>query len=414
MAKNKIEPIIKIENLGKKYMIGAKERYYSLRDSFTNIFKKKQSKKEFWALKNINLEIKKGEILGIIGTNGSGKSTLLKVISRITPPTTGRVGIKGKVAALLEIGTGFHQELTGRENIFLSAAILGMSRTEITEKFDQIVEFSEISQFLDTPVKRYSSGMYVRLAFSIAAHLDPDILIIDEVLAVGDINFQKKCLGRMSEIGQSDRTVLFVSHNMMAVKSLCGRAIWLDKGKIIMDGKAEEVVDQYIGNIGKNVFHRKWSNTCEAPQNANMIIEGIRLVDCKGETLKYLDIDTAFNVEIEYKIKKDRSHAGFNLMFFNKDNTCLLCNLNNFEKEWYGKPMTTGKYKSICKIPGQFFNNRFFNLSLAFFNKGFSDFVRFDNILKFEFGDGVVVRGDYLGEYDGLLRPKFEWETKKQ
>ncbi len=248
----KLELIIKIENLGKKYMIGAKEPYYSLRDSLVNIFKKKPNKKEFWALKNINLEIKKGEILGIIGPNGAGKSTLLKIISRITPPTTGQASISGRVASLLEIGTGFHPELTGRENIFLSAAILGMSRQETKEKFDQIVEFSEISQFLDTPVKRYSSGMYVRLAFSIAAHIDPDILIIDEVLAVGDANFQKKCLGKMGEASHDGRTVLLVSHNMHSILSLSTRCVLLSKGKVVKIGRPEDVVRVYQKDISND------------------------------------------------------------------------------------------------------------------------------------------------------------------
>lgn len=251
-----METIIKVQNLGKKYKIGFKEPYYSLRDSMANLFKKKKPTKDFWALKNINFEVKKGEILGIIGPNGAGKSTLLKILSRITPPTTGQATVQGRVASLLEIGTGFHPELTGRENIYLSGAVLGMSRTEIREKFDQIVEFSEISQFLDTPVKRYSSGMYVRLGFAIAAHLDPDILIVDEVLAVGDANFQKKCLGKMGEASHGGRTVLLVSHNMHSILGLATRCMLISKGKIVKIGKPEEVIKAYQNTVSSDTSGR--------------------------------------------------------------------------------------------------------------------------------------------------------------
>lgn len=248
--------ILEVENLSKKFRIGSKVPYHSLRDNLANIFVKKDIS-EFWALKDINFKVKKGEILGIIGANGAGKSTLLKIISRITPPTEGKIKICGRVASLLEVGTGFHPELTGRENIYLSGAVLGMSYKEISQKFDTIVDFSEISQFLDTPVKRYSSGMYVRLAFSIAAHLDPDILIIDEVLAVGDANFQKKCLQKMGKVSSDGKTVLLVSHNMHSILSLSTRCLLLSKGKIIKIGSPEEVVKLYQ----KTVSGEKYGNT---------------------------------------------------------------------------------------------------------------------------------------------------------
>jgi len=256
---------IKVSNLGKKYLIRhqQRERYTALRDVIANKFKSfgskifspftfhhspfTDSKEDFWALKDISFEIKQGERVGIIGRNGAGKTTLLKLLSRITEPTTGRITLNGRVASLLEVGTGFHPELTGRENVFLNGAILGMSKAEIKRKFDEIVDFAEIEKFLDTPVKRYSSGMYVRLAFAVAAHLEPEILIVDEVLAVGDAAFQKKCLGKMSDIAKEGRTVLFVSHNMGAVLGLCSRAILLDDGKILKEGPVSPVVDQYMG-----------------------------------------------------------------------------------------------------------------------------------------------------------------------
>jgi len=257
--------VVKIENLSKRYVIGHKnnERYSSLRDVITSkagggarkildrvsgkkIQPGRSTREEFWALKDINLEIQQGDRIGIIGRNGAGKSTLLKVLSRITEPTTGRVTISGRVASLLEVGTGFHPELSGRENIFLNGAILGMSKSEIKSRFDEIVDFAEIERFLDTPVKRYSSGMYVRLAFSVAAHLEPEILIVDEVLSVGDAAFQKKCLGKMEQVSGEDRTVLFVSHNMSSIQQLCNRGVLLGDGSVVATGTIDKVVESYL------------------------------------------------------------------------------------------------------------------------------------------------------------------------
>ena len=248
---------IKVENLSKMYRIGEKqERYYTFRDTLTNIalapFRRlrrigKPPKPEeiIWALKDVSFEVKRGEVVGIIGRNGAGKTTLLKILTRITDPTEGNAEIHGRVGSLLEVGTGFHPELTGRENIYLNGAILGMKKAEIERKFDEIVDFAEIEKFMDTPVKRYSSGMYVRLAFAVAAHLEPEILLVDEVLSVGDAAFQKKCLGKMGDVAKEGRTVLFVSHNMGAIRSLCGRAIWLDNGQIVKMGATDEVVRDY-------------------------------------------------------------------------------------------------------------------------------------------------------------------------
>jgi len=253
------DSIIKVENLSKKFIIRheQRERYTSLRDVVTNnvksIFSKKDkvttTQEEFWALKDINFEIKQGDRVGIIGRNGAGKSTLLKVLSRIVEPSTGRVELNGRVSSLLEVGTGFHPELTGRENIFLNGAILGMSRAEIRSKFDEIVAFAEVEKFLDTPVKRYSSGMYVRLAFAVAAHLEPEILIVDEVLAVGDAQFQKKCLGKMEDVSKNEgRTVLFVSHNMGVIAQLCQSSIILNKGSVVFQGSTSLAIENYISN----------------------------------------------------------------------------------------------------------------------------------------------------------------------
>ena len=252
-----MQPIIEVKNLGKKYTIRHdKGSYLTLRDTAANLFKKNRTKKEvFWALRDVSFSVRPGEVIGIVGKNGAGKSTLLKILSQITPPSTGEIVLRGTVGSLLEVGTGFHPELTGRENIFLNGAILGMSRKEIAAKFDQIVAFAGIEKFLDTPVKRYSSGMYVRLAFSVAAHMEQDILIIDEVLAVGDAEFQKKCLGKMEEVtSKAGRTILFVSHNLDAVRRICQKTIWINDGQVVAYGETTDVLMQYarFGNTATN------------------------------------------------------------------------------------------------------------------------------------------------------------------
>jgi len=257
--------IITVENLGKKYALGEKQNFYTLRDSITGFFSgKKKKEEEFWALKDINFEIKQGESVGIIGRNGAGKSTLLKILSQITPPTTGKITMRGRVASLLEVGTGFHQELTGRENIFLNGAILGMSRDEVKKKFDEIVAFSEVEKFLDMPVKHYSSGMYMRLAFAVAAHLESEILIVDEVLAVGDAQFQKKCLGKMDEVAKKQgRTVLFVSHNMGAIGQLCCKTMLFNNGMLVNFGSTTDVVSDYLSKVDGfrvNSFEDNYAN----------------------------------------------------------------------------------------------------------------------------------------------------------
>ena len=273
------DTVIRVENLGKKYIIGHQKQphYTALRDVITDRVKSFSRKllkpfgkqeanpayEEFWALKDLYFEVKQGDIVGIIGRNGAGKSTLLKILSRITEPTHGRIFIKGRVASLLEVGTGFHPELTGRENIYLNGAILGMSKVEIKNKFDEIVNFAEVEKFLDTPVKRYSSGMYVRLAFAVAAHLEPEILVVDEVLAVGDVEFQKKCMGKMGDVATKEgRTVLFVSHNMAAIEQLCGSAILLEKGKVVNQGRSLDVINSYLGKYAASEMqaHRQLSN----------------------------------------------------------------------------------------------------------------------------------------------------------
>ncbi len=302
------DTIIRVEDISKRYKLGSIGSG-SLRETLGNGLERllrrsdhsNGEEKEFWALKDINFEVKRGEVVGIIGKNGAGKSTLLKVLSRITEPTTGQITLNGRIASLLEVGTGFHPELTGRENIFLNGSILGMTRTEIKSKFDEIVDFSGVEKFLDTPVKHYSSGMYVRLAFAVAAHLEPEILVIDEVLAVGDAEFQQKCLGKMRDVAGQGRTVLFVSHNMGAVKSLCTRAIYLQKGQIRTDGEVDEVMGEYMDASSKQ--HRESiKSRKDRSGNGKVIITDIRMLDPHtGKTPSQLISGSPATLEISYE-----------------------------------------------------------------------------------------------------------------
>ena len=314
--------VIKVENLSKKYIIGhdrnagSAYRYRSLRDTVVHTARglyqrlrhplstntENKELEEFWALKDLNFEIQPGDRVGIIGRNGAGKSTLLKILSRITEPTTGRIEIDGRVASLLEVGTGFHPELTGRENIYLNGAILGMSRAEIRQKFDEIVEFSEIEQFLDTPVKRYSSGMYVRLAFAVAAHLDSEILIVDEVLAVGDAAFQKKCLGKMEDISNRGRTLLFVSHNMGAISDLCTRGVLIEGGRVAMDGDARGIIKKYLSSTITRSSKKNWTHEA-APGDAACRLRSLTVCQenepISGTALVTLPIQICFSIDVE-------------------------------------------------------------------------------------------------------------------
>jgi lipopolysaccharide transport system ATP-binding protein len=306
------QTIISARNLSKRYIIGHQRNggdglRHRLENAVRHPFKwfvdrKRQlqaTREEFWALKDVSFEIKQGEVVGIIGRNGAGKSTLLKVLSRITEPTSGRVEIDGRVASLLEVGTGFHQELTGRENIFLNGAILGMTKAEIKRKFDEIVAFSEVERFLDTPVKHYSSGMYVRLAFAVAAHLEPEILIVDEVLAVGDVEFQRKCLGRMSHVAHSGRTVLFVSHNMAAVQSLCRSAILLENGRVRAIGSPAELIPSYASNLSAKSF--PVADRTDREGNGQVRIENFRILDSEGSELHRVMPGQPIIFEISYR-----------------------------------------------------------------------------------------------------------------
>lgn len=388
--------VIKVENLSKKYTIRhqQRERYTALRDVLTHGAKRlgakllspfiarpssheprassfepsaTSSKEEFWALKDVSFEVKQGEVIGIIGRNGAGKSTLLKILSRITEPTTGRVKIKGRVASLLEVGTGFHPELTGRENIYLNGAILGMTKAEIKRKFDEIVAFAEIEKFLDTPVKRYSSGMYVRLAFAVAAHLEPEILVVDEVLAVGDAQFQKKCMGKMGEVARGGRTVLFVSHNMGAIRSLCMRVIYIEEGKVLLDGASSQSISTYLSSRMSRSSESQgeifFSQDNSSPSGTEEIfLHGLRTTGPEGIPQSTFEADKLIKVEIYYEIKRPIRGLRFNLYVLTQEGEiAFLTTDHDFRKEIE----FPGMYKNECIIPEGLLNRRGYIIAIS-------------------------------------------------
>lgn len=343
-------PAVQIENLGKRYSITHKsgnrdglrhalERAVRQPVSFLSSLRSpRQRREDFWALRHVSLAFQPGEVVGIIGRNGAGKSTLLKLLSRITVPTEGRIRINGRIASLLEVGTGFHQELTGRENIFLNGAILGMSRSEIVRKFDEIVAFSEVEEFLDTPVKRYSSGMYVRLAFAVAAHLEPEILIIDEVLAVGDAAFQKKCLGKMGSFAESGRTVLFVSHNMEAVRSLCERCVWMKHGNVQLDGESDAVLEQYFNDasVQSGFVHNA---------EYGLTIEHVKLKSSRGQEITQLAPGEDLIVEVSYQAERPIESPMLAIGVIGGTGSCFT---SNMLLDGHRPPVLKGRGTIIC------------------------------------------------------------------
>ena len=412
--------VISVQNLGKKYTLShqSQERYTSLRDvmasgakQFANklrhpfaIPQNDSTQEEFWALKDVNFDIKQGDKVGIIGRNGAGKSTLLKILSRITEPTIGQVRIKGRVASLLEVGTGFHPELTGRENIYLNGAILGMSKADIKQKFDEIVAFAEVEKFLDTPVKRYSSGMYVRLAFAVAAHLEPEILIVDEVLAVGDAQFQKKCIGKMQDVSSEGRTVLFVSHNITALKSLCDKAIWLNAGTVIENGRAEDVVSNYLQNGMAVNMSQTWHDLETAPGNKMVRLHSVKVVYEGIEKGESMTVATPLSMEFEFWNNEQGSHLNFSVVLYDNQDVCIFN--TGSEARIYPK----GKVKGVCHIPSNFLNDGVYRVRLLIVKDQSVALIDLDNVATFEVHD-VKREGAWYGKWIGAVRPKFDWQT---
>ena len=368
-----------------------------------------------WALKDVSFDVRRGQILGIIGRNGAGKSTLLKILSRVTAPSSGEVRVRGRIASLLEVGTGFHPELTGRENIFLNGAILGMRKAEIARKFDEIVAFSGVEQYIDTPVKRYSSGMFVRLAFAVAAHLEPEILIVDEVLAVGDASFQKKCLGKMGDFAEGGRTVLFVSHNMSAVRRLCTRALLLDGGVAVEDGLVGEVINRYLQPYLSSPAERRWLDADSAPQSSAVRLVSVRLRDRQGRTRNRVDIREEVGVEIEYDVKEAEVLTP-GIHVYDSQDACVFVANDSFYPEWGEAARRVGRWTSTCWIPGNLLSEGACVVDITFKTaapprKHFGQKAAVSFHVS-EGPGGPTARGMFAGEIPGAVRPLLEWTSE--
>ncbi len=429
---------LKVEHISKCYRIGLKEAMHDtfgksvfnfLQSPFQN-YRKYRSLYKFddldpnqtnhspdilWALKDVSFEVKTGEVVGIIGVNGAGKSTLLKILSKITMPTGGCVSIRGRVSSLLEVGTGFHPELTGRENVFLNGTILGMRKKEMDRKFDQIVDFSGIEKFIDTPVKRYSSGMRVRLAFAVAAHLEPEILLIDEVLAVGDASFQKKCLDKMKDVSKAGRTVLFVSHNMPAVTRLCPRTILLNGGKVQLDDTSDRVVSAYLHVDKARKAEREWLDLMEAPGDEVVRLCSIRLKTKDGRVTEAVDISQPVCIEMKYVVIK----SGYELMVYyrvvNAEGIVAFQSIDS-DPAWRMKPRPAGRYVSTSWIPGNILSEGMYFIGPGIWtiNPSFKRF-RLDDAIAMQVVDsmdGNTARVDFSGDMPGVVRPLLKWETR--
>jgi lipopolysaccharide transport system ATP-binding protein len=417
-----MSPVISVENLSKRYIIGHQReaRYTSLRDVLTDGAKRMVHKlvhplitpasgpthEEFWALKDVSFDIQQGDRVGIIGRNGAGKSTLLKILSRITEPTSGKVSIRGRVASLLEVGTGFHPELSGRENIFLNGAILGMSKAEIKKQFDAIVDFAEVERFLDTPVKHYSSGMYVRLAFAVAAHLEPEILIVDEVLAVGDAQFQKKCMNRMEGASREGRTVLFVSHNMAAIKSLCATAISLCDGQIIGAGRASMIVEEYLSQGFNSKTEQNWSDIPSAPGNESIRLSSLKVCSSDPSSTNFT-VCTPLQIEFAYSLEFQESYFYIGFHFNTISGDCI------FVATCPPRRSRIGTYRSVCHIPGNLLNAGTYSIHAYFVKDGNNVLLEMKSPLIFEVHYGEREEGAWLGEYPGAIRPRLEWALEQ-
>ncbi len=439
------DTIITVENLGKRYSIRHQrdQRYVALRDVIANrataplralksklerrkektengssseisnsYFSLSTSTEEFWALRHINFEVKRGEVLGIIGRNGAGKTTLLKILSRITEPTEGRVRIKGRVASLLEVGTGFHPELTGRENIFLNGAILGMSKAEIKKKFDEIVAFAETEKFLDTPVKRYSSGMYVRLAFAVAAHLEPEILVVDEVLAVGDAEFQKKCLGKMGEVARQGRTVLFVSHNMAAVEAMCSSAMLIVTGRLALGGSTSEVIAAYLQRVREGTSDRTFSDIEKAPGNSEVRIKYARVGSRDKESADGITVRSELVVELHYWNLSPKRRLNISLQLHNDRGILVFSSASINDPNWRSIDFAAGLYRSICHIPADLLNDGNYRIDVMFVRNENEIIAVIQDLLSFTVGDSAELRGNYHGVWPGAVRPSLAWHTE--
>jgi lipopolysaccharide transport system ATP-binding protein len=413
-----MRPIINIENVGKRYqLVSERAAYSTLRESLVGSFMKsidrlrrrRESNAElaFWALRGINLDVVPGERLGIVGVNGAGKSTLLKILSRITEPTEGRARLYGRVGSLLEVGTGFHGELSGRENIFLNGAILGMKHAEIARNFDEIVGFAELGRFLNVPVKRYSTGMYMRLAFAVAAHLQPEILIVDEVLAVGDSAFQKKCLGKMSEVSQNGRTVIFVSHNMAAVQNLCSRVLWMAAGRVVEDGDPTRVIGNYLKTTLTTMSQQTWPDPAAAPGNDRVRLRRAAIVPAAAEFEDHFTVRTPLRVEFEYWNLIAGTPLDLAVIIRTEEGYPIFATSSGPDARW----TAPGLYRSSFEIPGDLLNDGVHRVELNIRRNERQLVYRLDDVLVFDVLDSAEDRMGFFGKWIGAVRPPLAWKT---
>jgi lipopolysaccharide transport system ATP-binding protein len=410
---------IEVEGLSKKYRLGEYQAAYgTLRETLVHAGRRLTGREhhraasELWALRDVSFDVPEGQVLGVVGRNGAGKSTLLKVLTRIVAPTAGRAEIRGRVGSLLEVGTGFSGELTGRENIYLNGAILGMKRREIEQRFDDIVEFSGVEKFIDTPVKRYSSGMYVRLAFAVAAHFEPEILFVDEVLAVGDAEFQARCLGRMEEFGNSGRTVLFVSHNMQAVAQLCNRAILLDGGRLTREGSSEEIVAYYLQTSAGAGSSHTWSED-EAPGDDLVRLRSVRIVDADGDTVDYVDVRRPVGIELGFTVLRTGGPPVVPKLKVTTGGRAAF-NAMDVDPRWH-EPSPPGDYVATAWIPGNLLNEGLVSVDAAVCSidsPKLRHHVSVHEAVSFHVQDpaeGDSSRGTFTGQWRGVVRPLLEW-----
>jgi lipopolysaccharide transport system ATP-binding protein len=419
---------IRVENLGKFYRLGHIVSYQTLRESLTNAmsapFRRGRSKIEhsednyIWALKNVSFEVEEGEVVGIIGRNGAGKTTLLKILNRVTTPTEGHAEIRGRVGSLLEVGTGFHPELTGRENVYLNGAVLGMKRKEIDRKFDEIVEFAGVGvdKFIDTPLKRYSSGMSVRLGFAVTAHLEPDILLVDEVLAVGDYEFQKKCFGKMREVGTKGRTVLVVSHNMASIVSLCQRVILLDAGQLVMDGKTNEVIQKYLQTGASTSGEAVWPDPERAPGNDVVRLHAVRVLqDGIDGPAAEVNVSKEIRIEIELWNLREGTPLYTGIVLMDKMAIPVLQSTNSTELSltqdcWYGRSHPYGLFRSVCCIPSDLLNEGRYSVTIIGGKAPREQMMYEPEVISFQ---TLVTDDPNKAYYAGtLVRPKLAWQTE--
>jgi len=414
MSSNEI--VISARDISKAYnIVHQAHRHTTIREALLHTLRhpfERPPSEQFWALRDINFDIHRGDVVGVVGRNGAGKSTLLKILSRITTPTTGEVRLKGRVGSLLEVGTGFHPELTGRENIYMNGSILGMTRKEIQSRFDEIVAFAgpQVENHLDTPVKRYSSGMYVRLAFGVAANLESEILIVDEVLAVGDAEFQKKCLGKMHDVAESGRTVLFVSHNMGAVNALCNRGIFLERGTVKLVGSVSEIVGEYMASADSIEGERYWNDDATAPGDDRVLLRGVRVVGPSGEVTSSVASGEPFEIVIDYEVREALPQFRMAFFLIASDGTTAFYTSDGQVSEWQGQPREPGLYQSICKMPSDLLNEGRYGIMIK------ADIPMVANIIEDQ--DSCVVfhveRTNFNGEpveyLPGAVRPTLPWK----